>query len=127
MTTGKRSFGSFPARWGLAADLACFALFVLMGRQSHDLGGGVGWFATVFWPFAAAWLISAFAVRPYSPGSTWCRVGLTLLLAIPLAMVFRVWLTGRAIPVTFVLVSACFSALLLFIWRALATVAIRIR
>ena len=30
--------------WTVAADLACLVVFVALGRTSHDLHGGPGWF-----------------------------------------------------------------------------------
>ena len=51
-----------------AADAACLAVFVLLGRQSHDLNSGFTWYLTVLWPFLLGWFAAAAALRLYA---TW--------------------------------------------------------
>ena len=104
-------------RIAIAADLLCLGLFVALGRESHGLDSGFGWFVVVLWPFAAGWLAAAAILRPYRGNVQWSRVGLTLLLGITLALVLRVTLTQRSIPIAFVIVAFVFNTLTIFGWR----------
>jgi hypothetical protein len=101
-----------------AADAACLAVFVLLGRQSHDLTSGFLWYLTVLWPFLLGWFAAAAALRLYASwpnrpivlAATW--VGGTAI-----ALVLRAAITQRATPLAFIIVAYAFIALLVFGWR----------
>jgi hypothetical protein len=101
-----------------AADAACLAVFVLLGRASHDLSSGISWYLTVLWPFLLGWFAAAAACRLYASwpprpiplAATW--VGGTAL-----ALVLRALITQRATPVAFIVVAYAFIGLAVFGWR----------
>lgn len=108
-------------RLGYAAlllDLACICLFVLLGRESHGLDEGPGWFLMVAWPFAAGWLVAAFALRLYSvrPGGL-RRLAATVVVGVAIALVVRVLATQRSTPAAFIVVAYAFIGLTTVGWR----------
>src|ERR1035437_4508474 len=53
-------------------DAVCLALFVALGRASHDISSGITWYVTVLWPFLVGWFGVALVVRLYkSPLDRW--------------------------------------------------------
>ena len=105
-------------RWAAAADAACLVAFVLIGRTSHDLHGGAGWFVAVLWPFAVGWLAAALVTRLYVAAShPWWRAAATVVLGVTVALVLRATLTTRATPVIFGVVAVSFLALTTLGWR----------
>jgi hypothetical protein len=101
-----------------AADAACLAVFVLLGRASHDLSSGISWYLTVLWPFLLGWFASAAAFRLYA---SWpprrIPLAATWFVGTALALVLRAVVTQRATPVAFILVAYAFIALTVFGWR----------
>jgi hypothetical protein len=106
------------ARAAVAADAACLVVFVAVGRTSHDLHGGVGWFVAVLWPFALGWFAVAFATRLYTARThRWWRAAATVVLGVTVALVLRASLTTRATPLVFGVVALSFLALATLGWR----------
>jgi Protein of unknown function (DUF3054) len=106
------------ARWAAVADAACLVAFVAIGRTSHDLHGGAGWFVAVLWPFAVGWVGAALVTRLYTARDhPWRRAGATVLLGVTVALVLRATLTTRATPVIFGVVAVSFLALATLGWR----------
>ena len=100
------------------ADALCLALFVILGRESHDLTSGITWYLTVLWPFLAGWLVVAVACRLYASWpSRWARLALTWGAGVGLALVLRAAVTARATPVAFIVVAYGFVGLTVFGWR----------
>ena len=95
------------------------AVFVALGRESHDIDSGITWYLTVLWPFLLGWFAAAATLRLYAhvaeslaPARVdlgWRHRGL--------AMVSRAVVTGRSTPVAFVIVAYAFIGLLVFGWR----------
>ena len=111
-----------------AADAACLLAFVALGRTSHDLHGGVGWFVEVLWPFAVGWFAVALATRVYTEASHWWwRVAATCVLGVTAGLVIRATLTTRATPVVFGVVAFSFLTLTTVGWRAAARFVARVR
>jgi len=109
-----------------AADTACLVVFVALGRTSHDLHGGAGWFVAVLWPFAVGWFGAALATRLYTARShRWWRASATVLLGVTLALVLRATVTSRATPVVFGIVALAFLALTTLGWRLVAAAVTR--
>lgn len=101
-----------------AADAACLAVFVILGRESHDITSGITWYLTVLWPFFVGWFIVALACRLYASWpSRWDRVAATWGIGIALALVLRAVITGRATPIAFIIVAYAFVELTVFGWR----------
>jgi Protein of unknown function (DUF3054) len=101
-----------------AADAACLAVFVLLGRQSHDLNSGFTWYLTVLWPFLLGWFAAAAALRLYA---TWpnrpLALAATWIAGTAIALLMREWITQRATPLAFIIVAYAFIALTVFGWR----------
>jgi Protein of unknown function (DUF3054) len=101
-----------------AADAACLALFVVLGRESHDLSSGITWYLTVLWPFLLGWFAAAAALRLYaSSPNRWTVLAATWVAGIAIALVLRSLITGRASPLAFIIVAYAFIGLTVFGWR----------
>jgi hypothetical protein len=100
------------------ADALCLAVFVALGRESHDIDSGISWYLTVLWPFLIGWFVAAAALRLYATWpNRWVLLASTWAGGIAIAMVLRALVTGRATPVAFVIVAYAFIGLLTFGWR----------
>jgi Protein of unknown function (DUF3054) len=116
------------APWiAIGIDAICLALFVLLGRESHGLDSGVGWYLTVLWPFITGWFVAAAVTRTYSGEVRWDRAALSLLLGVALALLLRVTLTHRSAPPAFVIVAYVFNAITLLGWRVALTAWSRVK
>ena len=114
--TGTRRFAVAAA----VADAICLAVFVAAGRQSHDIGGGAGWFVAVLWPFLAGWFAAAMVTQLYTARSRWlARTAATVIAGVALALLLRATVTHRGTPVAFIVVAYAFVALLVVGWRLL--------
>ena len=101
-----------------AADAACLAVFVLLGRASHDLSTGVSWYLTVLWPFLLGWFGAAAACRLYASWpSRAIPLATTWIAGTALALMLRALITQRATPVAFIIVAYAFIGLAVFGWR----------
>ena len=101
-----------------AGDAACLAVFVLLGRESHDLSSGITWYLTVLWPFLLGWFAAAAAVRLYTSWpNRWMAVAATWVAGTAIALVLRSLITGRASPLAFIIVAYAFIGLTVFGWR----------
>jgi len=101
-----------------AADAGCLAVFVLLGRESHDLGSGITWYLTVLWPFLLGWFAAAGAARLYASWpNRWTVLAATWVAGTAIALVLRSLITGRASPLAFVVVAYGFIGLTVFGWR----------
>jgi len=101
-----------------AGDAACLAVFVLLGRESHDLSSGITWYLTVLWPFLLGWFAAAAAVRLYTSWpNRWLAVAATWVAGTAIALVLRSLITGRASPPAFIIVAYAFIGLTVFGWR----------
>jgi len=101
-----------------AGDAVCLAVFVLLGRESHDLSSGITWYLTVLWPFLLGWFAAAAAVRLYTSWpNRWMAVAATWVAGTAIALVLRSLITGRASPLAFIIVAYAFIGLTVFGWR----------
>ena len=106
-------------------DGICLALFVVLGRESHRIGRGVGWYFTVLWPFVVGWFVTALVVGLYTASTRpWLRLTVTWLAGIAIALVLRAVFTNRESFSTFAVVVYLFVGVTTFGWRA-AVVAMR--
>jgi len=109
-----------------AGDILALLLFVLVGQVDHETVnaamplGGVLYGAL---PFVSVWLVSAFLLGAYredalNPRAMFTRTLTACLVALPLGVVLRALLLGRAvIPVAFILAGLGFATLFLLAWR----------
>ncbi len=111
--------GQGSARGAAAAvDALCLALFVILGRESHDLASGITWYLTVLWPFLVGWFAIALLCRLYTSWpSRWSLLALTWAAGVALALVLRAVVTARDTPVAFIIVAYGFVGLTVFGWR----------
>lgn len=120
-----------PSRRSLLApllDAICLALFVALGRESHGIGRGPGWFFEVLWPFAVGWFVIAAIVGLYTaPARPWLRLTFTWITGIAVGLALRAGITHRGSLSTFAIVVYVFVGLAVFGWRALATALGRLR
>jgi hypothetical protein len=102
----------------VVADALCLAVFVALGRESHDIDSGITWYLTVLWPFLLGWFVAAFAVRLYTAWPQhWTHLAATWAGGIAIALVLRAVLTHRDTPVAFIIVAYAFIGLATFGWR----------
>jgi Protein of unknown function (DUF3054) len=102
-------------------DGVCLCAFVILGRQSHDIGEGALWFFVVVWPFIAGWFATAFAVGLYRSRRRFlARLAITEVVGIAIALVLRSTLTHRDTPLAFIIVAYGFIAISTIGWRAVA-------
>jgi hypothetical protein len=101
-----------------AVDAVCLAVFVALGRESHDIDSGISWYLTVLWPFLLGWFAAAAVLRLYVVWpNRWVLLASTWIGGVAIAMVLRAVVTGRATPVAFVIVAYAFIGLVVFGWR----------
>lgn len=106
-----------------AIDLACLALFVIIGRDRHDISEGVLSFLGVLWPLALGWFVAALATKLYTnPSRPWLRLTGTWVFGMTLALVVRGIALGRVPVSTFALVLFAFVAFETFGWRLIARI-----
>jgi hypothetical protein len=101
-------------------DGVCLALFVALGRASHDPESGLTWYFTVLWPFLVGWFGVALPLGLYmSHHTSWRTLAVTWLAGCAIALVLRVAFTHRDTPLVFIIVTLCFIGITTFGWRLL--------
>jgi hypothetical protein len=109
-------------------DALCILVFVLIGRGSHEINQGVGWFVTVLWPLYLGWFSVALATKLYTrPSGTWRALLVTWLGGIAVASFFRGAFTPRPYVSVFTLIAIAFIGLTTFGWRAIGAGIVRFR
>jgi hypothetical protein len=103
------------------ADLTAVLLFVVLGRASHDEGTWLVEVAATAAPFLVGavmgWMVLLRLGWPPPAVSS----GLVVLGAtVAIGMLVRNLVTGRAIPLSFVVVATLVLALLMLGWRAVS-------
>jgi hypothetical protein len=99
-------------------DAVCLALFVALGRASHDISSGITWYVTVLWPFLVGWFGLALVVRLYkSPLDRWVMLTCAWVGGTAIALGLRAAVTHRDTPIAFIIVAYIFIGLTTFGWR----------
>ncbi len=102
----------------IGLDAVCLALFVALGRASHDISSGVGWYLTVLWPFLVGWFVVAVALQLYrAPLDRWVILACTWVAGSVIGLVLRASVTHRNTPVAFIIVTFIFIGVTTFGWR----------
>lgn len=97
-------------------DVVVVVVFAVLGRRSHEEGGGLVGVADTAWPFLVGLLLGHLAVR----GSATWRAGLVVwVCTVAGGMVLR-QLTGDGTALSFVLVATGFLGAGLVGWRLVA-------
>lgn len=109
----------------VGGDLLVLFLFVLLGRQDHDMTFSFLAALPTAIPFALGWVISLAVVRTYRPRSV-SSVGKSVLyalatccLAVPLGLILRSLWLGRPPTGSFAVVAFPLIASFMIVWRAL--------
>ncbi len=111
-TAGRRH-----AAGSAAADLACVALFVVIGRANHHDGGGLDGLGSTLWPFAVGTLTGLLAARFWRRPTAVLTTGVIVWLStVAIGMVLRV-LAGQGTAVAFIIVALAFLGLFQLGWR----------
>jgi hypothetical protein len=99
-------------------DAVCLALFVALGRASHDISSGIAWYLTVLWPFLVGWFAVALALGVYrSTRNRRAMLACTWIVGCAIALGLRAVVTHRDTPIAFVIVTYIFIGLTTFGWR----------
>ena len=102
----------------IGVDAVCLALFVALGRASHDISSGIAWYLTVLWPFLVGWFAVATMLGVYrTPLDRWAMLACTWIVGCAIALVLRSAVTHRGTPIVFVIVTYIFIGLTTFGWR----------
>ena len=108
----------------LAGDLVALIAFVAIGQETHEIGGEAPLLNALRGgaPFLIVWLAAAFILRAFDPNTAfWPFMGRTLnawLVAVPLAILLRSLLLGRAVvPTVFLWVTYGVGFAFLGGWR----------
>lgn len=119
--------------WLYTGDAVVIFLFAVIGRQSHDLAGGLSGLNAAFGtaaPFIFAWLVIApwFGAFHRPAWADPRRAVITTLKAFVPAFIggvlLRALILGRFSPPTFYLVAAGFMLVMLILWRLVYTLAL---
>ena len=109
-----------------AGDIIALLLFVFIGQADHqtnDANNPIGSLIFAGAPFLLAWLVTAFALGAYraevlTPRNMLTRSLTAWFIALPIGIVLRALLLGRAvIPTAFILVAFAFGGLFVIGWR----------
>lgn len=106
-------------------DVLAIALFIAIGRRSHDESGSVTGFLHSVWPFlvgaAVGWALAAAATRgrPFAPAALWPAGVIVWVSTVVIGMLLRV-ASGQGTAPAFCIVAAIATAVLLLGWRAVA-------
>jgi hypothetical protein len=99
-------------------DALCLAIFVALGRVSHDISSGIAWYLTVLWPFLVGWFVAAVVFGVYkSPLDRWVMLACTWVVGCAIALGLRAAVTHRNTPIAFIIVTYIFIGLTTFGWR----------
>lgn len=109
----------------LIGDAIILALMTFYGLASHEVIGGIpARFASTFLPWLLAWLIVGKFADLFNPRKEKMlrvagRTFLGMLIASPMAGLFRGIFIGEDIVIIFVVVFGGLSAILITIWRVI--------
>lgn len=115
----------------LGGDLLVLFLFVLLGRQDHDMTFSFPAALETAIPFALGWFVSLAAFRTYrvrtvsSVGKAVLYALLTSLIAVPLGLLLRSLWLGRLPTGSFAIVAFPLIASFMSVWRALCALLLR--
>jgi len=108
------------AALGVAADVACVLVFVVIGRASHHDGGSLAGVAGTAWPFLAGLAVGEAATRAWHRPAALVPTGVGVWLAtVALGQALRA-VSGQGTDLVFIGVSAAFLGLFLLGWRVVA-------
>ncbi|HEV7582305.1 MAG TPA: DUF3054 domain-containing protein [Mycobacterium sp.] len=102
----------------LFADVLCVLVFCAVGRRSHDEGLNITGVVTTAWPFLTGTAIGWLAARAWQRPTALVPTGVVIwLCTVVIGMVLRK-ASSAGVAVSFVVVAASVTAVLLLGWRA---------
>jgi peptidoglycan/LPS O-acetylase OafA/YrhL len=102
-------------------DVASIVVFVAIGRRSHDEGGSViGGIGKVAAPFLIALAVGWIAARAWRSPTSRRTAAIVWVVTVALGMLLRHTVFDRGTATSFIIVTAIFTGVLLFGWRAIA-------
>jgi uncharacterized membrane protein YhaH (DUF805 family) len=108
-------------------DVVLVAVFVLIGRRSHDEDSALLGFLTTFWPFVAGAAIGWVAALAWRAPLRVAPTGVVVWAAAVVGgMLLRI-LSGQGVQWSFVIVTAVVLGVFLVGWRAVALLVRRLR
>jgi hypothetical protein len=111
----------------LFADVLCVLVFCAVGRRSHDEGLNITGVVTTAWPFLTGTAIGWLAARAWQRPTALVPTGVVIwLCTVVTGMVLRK-ASSAGVAVSFVVVAASVTALLLLGWRAAVGLTLRHR
>lgn len=117
----------------VGGDLLVLFLFVLLGRQDHEMTFSVTAALQTAIPFALAWIAALAVFRTYrvrtvsSVGKAVLYALLTCLIAVPLGLLLRSLWLGRLPTGSFAIVAFPLIASFMTVWRALCALLFRFK
>ena len=115
----------------IIGDLLVLFLFVLLGRQDHDLPFSLPEALETAIPFALGWLAALAVFRTYRPrtvasaGKAVLYALLTCCIAVPLGLLLRSLWIGRLPTGTFAIVAFPLIGSFMSVWRAVCALLFR--
>jgi hypothetical protein len=111
----------------LFADVLCVLVFCAVGRRSHDEGLNITGVVTTAWPFLTGTAIGWLAARAWQRPTAVVPTGVVIwLCTVVIGMVLRK-ASSAGVAVSFVVVAASVTAVLLLGWRAAVGLTLRHR
>ena len=112
-----------PALLLACGDLLVLFVFVLAGREDHDLAFSLSASLQTAFPFAIGWIVALLVCRTYrlsavaAPGKAVMYALLTCLVAVPVGLLLRSFLLGRPPAGSFAVVAFPLIAAFMTVWR----------
>ncbi|MDT5118348.1 MAG: hypothetical protein QOE30_4087 [Mycobacterium sp.] len=111
----------------LGVDVLCVLVFCAVGRRSHDEGLNITGVVTTAWPFLTGTAIGWLAARAWQRPTAVVPTGVVIwLCTVVIGMVLRK-ASSAGVAVSFVVVAASVTAVLLLGWRAAVGLTLRHR
>jgi hypothetical protein len=101
------------------ADAAVLAIFVAIGRRSHDDGSDFAGFLRVLWPFAVGLVLGYAGTNLLRAPLVWKRVAIMAAVTIGVGETLRLTVQDRQWKPSFVIVAIIFIGGAMFAWRGL--------
>jgi hypothetical protein len=109
----------------LVTDVVMVLAFVIIGRASHHVAGGLAGLLGTAWPFLTGLAAGELAVRAWRRPAALAPTGIVVWLStVALGMTLRV-IAGQGTAVAFIVVALAFLGLFVLGWRLAALILAR--
>ncbi len=104
--------------WKVAVgDVSVLTGVVILGMGWHGRPLDLSAVVAVVLPFAAAWILVVWCIGYHRWATRWADVWKAWAVSFPIALFFRILLTGRAVPLSFAAVTFLTQGIALSLWR----------